>query len=66
MSPTSFTLVVSAAAERFAQQLAKRLAKRHERDDIREMRAALDEDAVPLEVYVAATRHRDRSHAHAG
>ena len=62
MSPTSFTLVVSAAAERFAQ----RLAKRHERDDIREMRAALDEDAVPLEVYVAATRHRDRSHAHAG
>ena len=62
MSPTSFTLVMSAAAERFAQQLAKR----HERDDIREMRAALDEDAVPLEVYVAATRHRDRSHAHAG
>ena len=52
MSPTEFTLRTAAADERFAQAL--------ERDDIREMRAALAEKTALLKLYFAATRHRAR------
>jgi hypothetical protein len=57
MLPTEFAVLMSAADARFTQAL--------ERDDIREMRAAIYEKTGLLEAYFAATRHRDRSHAHA-
>jgi hypothetical protein len=50
MSPTEFSISMTAADERFAQAL--------KRDDIREMRAALAEKTRLLEVYFAASRHR--------
>ncbi len=57
MPPTGVALLVIGAADRFARA--------RERDDIPEMRAALDEKTGPPEACFAATRHRDRSHAHA-
>jgi Tfp pilus assembly protein PilE len=50
MSPTEFSISMTAADERFAQAL--------KRDDIREMRAALVEKTRLLEIYFAASRHR--------
>jgi hypothetical protein len=50
MSPTEFAVRMIAADRRFAQAL--------ERDDIREMRAALTEKTGLLDAYFAATRLR--------
>ena len=50
MSPTEFAVRMTAADERFSQAL--------QRDDIREMRAALVDKTGLLEAFFAESRHR--------
>jgi Tfp pilus assembly protein PilE len=52
MSPTEFAVRMIAADRRFSQAL--------ERDDIREMRAALTEKTELLQRYFAASRQRSQ------